>query len=84
MPHVRQFVHTLVQMRKGNKKKKIVRRDRSDLAIEEFGEKTRYKDESLSGQDLSPHWNEKGEVEIFCDQFHYLRLIGRNTNPRRL
>lgn len=32
-------------------------RNRSDLVVNAFGEETRNKDNSLTGSDLSPHWN---------------------------
>jgi hypothetical protein len=64
MPHVSQFVHKMSRER-GDTKKKVIPRDRSDLSIDEFGAKTRYKDDSLSGHALSPHWNEKGKVDHF-------------------
>ena len=67
MPHVSQFVHKMGKGRKGAKEKRKQSRNRSDLTIDEFGATTRYKDDSLSGQAMSLHWNEKGEVFIAPD-----------------
>jgi hypothetical protein len=62
MPHVSQFVHKMSRGRGTSKNKKVVSRNRSDLSIDEFGANTRYKDDSLSGQAMSPHWNKEGKV----------------------
>lgn len=69
MPHVSQFVHTMSEKRRATKENKVVPRQRSDLTIEEFGANTRYKDDSLSGRALSPHWNEKEQVCIISNFF---------------
>ena len=54
--------HKMSKPRSDTKRKKKKTRARSDLTIEEFGAKTRYKDDSLSLYDISPHWNAEEEV----------------------
>jgi hypothetical protein len=54
-------------MRKGRRvteEKQKVFRNRSDLTIDEFGANTRNKDDSLSGNAMSGHWNPDDEAEV--------------------
>lgn len=62
MPHVTLVLHKMGRDRSDAKKKKKLKRNRSDLTIDEFGAQTRNKDNSLSGHNMSPHWNEKQAV----------------------
>ena len=49
---------------------KTKQRVRSDLVVREFGASTRSKDRTLSGSDLSPHWNEKNKVLVVSIRLH--------------
>jgi hypothetical protein len=52
----------MLKPRKKTKVKQKQSRNRSDLLVDEFGAKTRYKDASMTPHALSPHWNEEGKV----------------------
>ena len=62
MPHVTHFCRRMGKSTKGAAGKKKNSRARSDLLVGEFGGNSRYDDRSLSGKQLSPHWNKSAKV----------------------